>query len=45
MNQMISNFANIGAQKSETTFWQDVLKSHPEVFIPDGGLATLKDPQ
>jgi hypothetical protein len=38
-------FAIIGSQKSATTFLQTVLQSHPEVFIPDGELATFEDPQ
>jgi hypothetical protein len=39
------DFAIIGAQKSATTFFQNALQSHPEVFIPDGELATFEDPQ
>jgi len=42
---MIPNFAIIGAQKSATTFLQNVLQSHPGVFIPNGELATFEDPQ
>jgi hypothetical protein len=42
---MTPDFAIIGAQKSATTFLQNVLQSHPDVFIPDGELATFEDPQ
>lgn len=45
MSRHIPDFAIIGAQKSATTFLQRCLKAHPDVFIPDGELATFEDPQ
>ena len=39
------DLAIIGAQKSATTFLQNVLQAHPDVFIPDGELATFEDPR
>lgn len=42
---MLPSFAIIGAQKSATTFLQQCLQAHPDVFVPDGELATFEDPQ
>jgi len=42
---MRPDFAIIGAQKSASTFLQKSLQGHPDIFLPDGELATFEDPQ
>lgn len=42
---MFPTFAIIGAQKSASTFLQKQLQAHPDIFLPDGELATFEDPQ
>lgn len=39
------DFAIIGAQKSASTFIQDVLQSHSQIFLSDGEVAAFEEPQ
>jgi hypothetical protein len=42
---MHPDFAIIGAQKAASSLLQKCLQAHPDVFIPEGELATFENPQ
>jgi hypothetical protein len=41
---MLPNFVVIGAQKASSTFVQEALSDHPDVYMPDGEIPFFEDP-
>lgn len=41
----LPDFAIVGAQKSASTFVQDALRAHPDMYMPDGETRFFEDPE